>query len=77
MRTVIIVLNVLLNWSRANRYSSWLHQGLHVAHNVVLSRPQIPKLAVNDAAMDGNPHPFRDSLLGVDDEGTGPELHVV
>ena len=76
-RAVVIVINILLNRLDANRDRARLHQRLHVPHYDIFGGPQVPELAVDDAAMIGCSHTLSMRFLWIDHEGARPEVHIV
>ena len=76
-RPIIIVINVLLYRLDSDRDRARLHQRLHVPHHDVFVRPQVPELAIDDTAVVRRPHALCVSLLRINNESAGPEMHIV
>ena len=66
-----------MNWLDSDRDRTRLHERLHVPHYDIFGRPQVPELAIDDAAVIRCSHTLCVSLLRIDHECARPEMHIV
>lgn len=49
----------------------------HFGEHKVLHRPEIRQASIDNAAMEGRPHPLVESQFGINHIGARPQLHIM